>query len=87
MSKAKRSEESVSTDLLDGWKITPSINREYDSRFIPIEEDPEGRNALDLARETFELLWDGADSLETLNITVSMERVKIHKRDYSPEDI
>jgi len=76
---------SVSNDLLDGWEITPSIDGQWDSYFIPIEKDPEGEEAKSKAIDVMEALWDDAGDLETMNITVTLKRTKIHKKDYDVE--
>ena len=81
--EAKRSEESVSTDWLDGWEIRPCIDGEHDSTFILIEQDPDAEYSYDLLYETIEELWMDA-KLETMNISVSLKRTKIHKDDYAP---
>src|SRR3989304_907078 len=74
-----------SNDLLDGWEILPSDDSRYESLFIPIEKDPDGEEAKSKAIDLIEYLWDCADSLETVHITVTLKRVKIHKNDYDAE--
>jgi hypothetical protein len=75
----------VTNDLLDGWEISPSDDSRFDSLFIPIEKDPEGEEAKSKAIDVLEYLWDDAESLETINIVVTLKRTKIHKNDYDFE--
>lgn len=59
--------------IKDYWVIEPHINPHYDRACIPVDRDPETREALRLAQDTLEMLWDSGD-LEELDIKVSIKR-------------
>lgn len=60
--------------IKDYWIITPHMDSSYDTCCFPVDKDPEGRNALGYAKDVLEQLWDSADDLNELNITVSIKR-------------
>lgn len=66
--------------FIDCWEITPHQNRQYDTCIVPFAaDDPTGRKALELAKETLEHLWDTAESLTELDITVRFRRTEVNE--------
>ena len=71
---------------LSVWRITPAESTQYDFEYHKQSEDPDGRKALERAKWILESHWDGSESLETLNISVSIEREEINEEDFPDPD-
>jgi hypothetical protein len=73
----------------EAWKITPEEhkNSEYDYCIISKASDPDGRKAIDYAKEVREDLWDTHyKDLKLLNISVRIKHIIIDDSDMSKEE-
>ena len=69
----------------DFWEVTPHYDKSYDTQVSPCQQDPEGKRAMEAAKDILETLWDQADSLENLDIAVTLRKIKMDPADV-PED-
>jgi hypothetical protein len=63
------------------WEVTPHIQHEYDSCIFLASEDPDGRKAMEYAKEVIEHLWDTSEWNKDLPIEVKMRAITIHPSD------
>lgn len=58
----------------DAWIITPHLDRQYTDCVIFVKDDPDGRKAIEHAKDVLEYKWDACDNLLELNLTVTVKR-------------
>jgi hypothetical protein len=62
--------------LIDVWEVTPHLSDHYDSWIGEVKDDPEGKKAMEYAKQVIEERWDTGD-LKELDITVRLRRTMI----------
>jgi hypothetical protein len=84
--RAADSALSASPSSVQVWQIEPAENTSYDYEVSRVSNDPDGRNAMKRAQQILESKWDSAESLEDLEVTVTLRRGFMYE-DELPEGI
>jgi hypothetical protein len=71
---------------IEVWEITPHQSEAYDVCIIPESRDPEGRHAIDYAKDALEAKWDTCDDINAMDVTVRVRRMKMNLEDL-PEGV
>jgi len=71
---------------IDVWEITPHQSQEFDVCLIPVSRDPEGRHAIDYAKNALDAKWEACDDINAMDVRVRVRRMKINAEDL-PEDV
>ena len=71
---------------IDVWEITPHQSEAYDTCIIPVSRDPDGRHAIDYAKDALEAKWEACADRNAMDVLVRVRRMKMNVADL-PEGV